>query len=237
MKKEVNAIGDICPIPLVKAKEAIKELNGAGTVEVLVDNEIAVQNLTKMAQQKDYGCVSQKVKEQEYKVTLTVGETQSIGGENGKENSKENNKENSKENSISNNNQNDNNNQNQNESESMIMCTPAKKNTLVVISSNTMGEGNPELGKTLLKGFIYALAQQDELPEQMLFYNGGAYLTCEGSPSLEDLKSLEEQGVEIRTCGTCLNFYGLTEKLQVGEVTNMYDIVERMSKADRIIKP
>ena len=60
MKKEVNAIGDICPIPLVKAKEAIKELNGAGVVEVLVDNEIAVQNLTKMAQQKGYGFESKK---------------------------------------------------------------------------------------------------------------------------------------------------------------------------------
>ena len=72
---------------------------------------------------------------------------------------------------------------------------------------------------------------------QILFYNGGAFLTCEGSESLEDLKSLEAQGVEIRTCGTCLNFYGLTEKLQVGDVTNMYDIAERMSKADRIIKP
>ena len=53
----------------------------------------------------------------------------------------------------------------------------------------------------------------------------------------EEIKSLEAQGVEIRTCGTCLNFYGLTEKLQVGDVTNMYDIAERMSKADRIIKP
>ncbi len=222
MKKEVNAIGDICPIPLVKAKEAIKELGGAGTVEVSVDNEIAVQNLTKMAQQKGYGCASQKVKEQEYKVTLTIGETQSTSGENSAGNRVE---------------DTDSNDQNQNESENMLMCTPAKKNTLVVISSNTMGEGNPELGKTLLKGFIYALAQQDELPDQMLFYNGGAYLTCEGSPSLEDLKSLKEQGVEIRTCGTCLNFYGLTDKLQVGEITNMYDIVERMSKADRILKP
>ena len=220
MKKEVNAIGDICPIPLVKAKEAIKELNGAGIVEVLVDNEIAVQNLTKMAQQKGYGCASQKRKEQEYQVTLTVGEAQSTGGEN------------SGEDKVA-----DNEKHNENESEDRIMCAPSKKTTLVVISSNTMGEGNPELGKTLLKGFIYALAQQDELPDQMLFYNGGAYLTCEGSPSLEDLKSLEEQGVEIRTCGTCLNFYGLTDKLQVGEVTNMYDIAERMSKADRIIKP
>ena len=178
MKKTVNALGDICPIPLVKAKEAIKELQGAGTVEVLVDNEIAVQNLTKMANQKGYGCSSRKVKEQEYQVTLTVGEAEA-----------------------------------------------------------TMGEGNDELGATLLKGFIYALTQQDELPDQMLFYNGGAFLTCEGSQSLEDLKMLEEQGVEIRTCGTCLNFYGISDKLQVGEVTNMYDIAERMTKADRIIKP
>lgn len=222
MKKEVNAIGDICPIPLVKAKEAIKELNGDGIVEILVDNEIAVQNLTKMAQQKGYGCASQKRNEQEYQVTLTVGETQSTS------------EENSGEIRIGGR---DNENQKENEDESMIQCIPSKKNTLVVISSNTMGEGNPELGKTLLKGFIYALTQQDELPDQMLFYNGGAYLTCEGSPSLEDLKSLKEQGVEIYTCGTCLNFYGLTEKLQVGEVTNMYDIAERMSKADRIVKP
>ena len=89
----------------------------------------------------------------------------------------------------------------------------------------------------MLKGFIYALTQQDELPDQMLFYNGGAFLTCEGSQSLEDLKMLEEQGVEIRTRGTCLNFYGISDKLQVGEVTNMYDIAERMTKADQIIKP
>ena len=193
MKKTVNALGDICPIPLVKAKEAIKELQGAGTVEVLVDNEIAVQNLTKMANQKGYGCSS-------------VGEAEAT-----------------QETSV--------------EEADYVVCAPAKKNRLVVISSKTMGEGNDELGATLLKGFIYALTQQDELPDQMLFYNGGAFLTCEGSQSLEDLKMLEEQGVEIRTCGTCLNFYGISDKLQVGEVTNMYDIAERMTKADRIIKP
>lgn len=207
MKKEVNAMGDICPIPLVKAKDAIKELNGAGVVEVRVDNEIAVQNLSKMAQQKEYGCTSEKISEQEYLVTLTVGETAAD----------------EEEKTV--------------EKEEYVACVPAKKNRLVVISSKTMGEGNEELGATLLKGFIYALTQQDELPDQMLFYNGGAFLTCEGSQSLEDLKTLEAQGVEIRTCGTCLNFYGLSEKLQVGEVTNMYDIVERMSQADLIIKP
>ena len=93
------------------------------------------------------------------------------------------------------------------------------------------------MGKILMKSFLYALTQQDELPDTILCYNGGAKLTCEGSESLEDLKDLAARGVEILTCGTCLNFYGITEKLQVGSVTNMYDIVERMSSADRVIKP
>ena len=71
----------------------------------------------------------------------------------------------------------------------------------------------------------------------MLFYNGGAKLTTEGSASLEDLKKLEAQGVEILTCGTCLDYYGLTEKLQVGGVTNMYTIVEKLAGAGKVIKP
>ena len=71
----------------------------------------------------------------------------------------------------------------------------------------------------------------------ILFYNGGAALTCEGSPMLEDLKALEAQGVEIMTCGTCLNFYGLTEKLAVGSVTNMYAIVEKLTQAGNVVKP
>ena len=89
----------------------------------------------------------------------------------------------------------------------------------------------------IFKGFIFAVTQLDTLPKTMLFYNGGATLTAEGSDSLEDLKSLEAQGVEIMTCGTCLDYYGLKEKLQVGTVTNMYSIVETMAKAGRIVKP
>ena len=74
-------------------------------------------------------------------------------------------------------------------------------------------------------------------PSTILFYNSGAYITCEESASIEDLKSLEAQGVEILTCGTCLNFYELTDKLQVGEVTNMYVIAEKMTQADLIVQP
>ena len=100
-----------------------------------------------------------------------------------------------------------------------------------------MGNGNDELGHTLMKGFLYALSQLEKLPEKILFYNGGVIWTTEGSDSLEDLKTMEEQGVEILSCGTCLNFYGLTDKLKVGSVTNMYDIVESMAKADKVSHP
>lgn len=88
-----------------------------------------------------------------------------------------------------------------------------------------------------MKGFIFALSQLEKLPKTILFYNGGATITTEGSDSLEDLKNMEAQGVEILTCGTCLNYYGLTEKLAVGSVTNMYTIVERLNDAAKVIKP
>lgn len=217
MKKLVNAIGDPCPIPVVKTKNAIKELNGQkGCVETLVDNEIAVQNLTKMAVQKQYGVSSEKMEENKFRVIMEIPSLQ------------ESNDDVSQGKSL--------NEENRNED---ICCIPdeRKKSTVVVISSSLMGEGDPELGTALMKSYLYALAQQDEMPRTLLFYNGGVKLTCEDSASLEDLKSLEAQGVEILSCGTCLNFYGLTEKLQVGSVTNMYVIAEKMSQADLIIKP
>lgn len=201
---EVNAMGDTCPIPVIKTKKAIEGLNGAGVVETFVDNEIAVQNLKKMADQKGYKASCEKLGDNQYKVKMTIGEAV--------EEKKE-------------------------EFAKKSERSDSLENTVVVISSSKMGEGEEELGKVLIKGFIYALTQLDTLPKTMLFYNGGAFLTCEGSESLEDLKFLKEQGVEIFTCGTCLNYYGLTEKLQVGEITNMYVIAEKMTQADKVVKP
>lgn len=112
-----------------------------------------------------------------------------------------------------------------------------KKGMLVVLSGNTMGSGDEKLGKALMKAFVFALTKQDVLPETILCYNTGAYLTTDGADTLEDLKLLESEGVTILTCGTCLDFYGLKEKLAVGGVTNMYDIVERMESAQTIVRP
>ena len=211
MLKVVNAMGDACPIPVVKTKNAIKELSGAGMVETLVDNEIAVQNLTKMAQQKNYGVRSEKLGENQYRVIMTIGESADEAGAEAVEDVTT--------------------------AEETCMPDGRKGNKVVVISSSYMGTGDDELGAVLMKGFIYALSQQDELPKTILFYNGGAKLTCEMSPTLEDLMSLEANGVEILTCGTCLKHYGLTEKLIVGGVTNMYVITEKMMQADLIVKP
>lgn len=198
---KVNAIGDNCPIPVIKTKKAMKELTGPDTIEVLVDNEIAVQNVTKMAKASGGTVTSEKLAEKEYKILIRMEGAPKA-------------------------------------EEEEVSCAPDKRgNTVVVVSSDRMGAGNDELGKVLMKGFIFAVTQLDELPKTMLFYNGGATITAEGSDSLEDLKNLEAQGVEIMTCGTCLDYYGLKEKLAVGTVTNMYSIVETMAGADKIIRP
>ena len=210
---KVNAMGDACPIPVVKTKNAIRELQGCGTVETLVDNEIAVQNLTKLANHKGLTARSEKKAEQEYMVWIDVTE-EFVKNNTGSDPVTK-------------------------EAEETMDCIPdgRKKNTVVVLGADHMGEGDEKLGRMLMKGFVYALTQTDQLPKTILLYNSGAYLSCEGSDSLEDLKTLEAEGVEVMTCGTCLNHYGLSEKLAVGSVTNLYVIAQTMMGADHIVKP
>lgn len=205
----VDALGEKCPIPVVKAKNAVKELGGAGEVEIFVDNEISVQNLTKMANQKNYGVKSEKLEEGKYRVLYTVSEDAASAPDMSDE-------------EVAN---------------AFCDISSTGKGLVVAVGSAQMGAGDDELGDILMKAFIFSLTQQDEFPQMILFYNGGARLTCEGSPVLEDLKSLEAQGVDIQTCGTCLNHYGLAEKVQIGGVTNMYAIVEALEQATRVVKP
>lgn len=102
------------------------------------------------------------------------------------------------------------------------------KNMTIVFASDTMGKGSDELGKVLIKSLIYTIVETAPLPKSLIFYNAGVNLTCEGSNVLDDLKTLEEEGVEIISCGTCLDFLDITDKLQVGEVSNMYTIYEKL---------
>ena len=204
MEKIVDCRGMACPLPVVNAKKAAEELSAGDVMTVRVDNEIAVQNLTRFAEHKGYGVSAEKKAEKEYAVIMTISGAAAMDAKN---------------------------------EEVACAMDSRRKGMLVVLSANTMGTGDAKLGTSLMKAFVFALTKQDQLPETVLCYNTGAYLTCEGADTLEDLKLLESEGVTILTCGTCLDFYGLKEKLAVGGVTNMYDIVERMEGAATIVKP
>ncbi|MBR2423430.1 MAG: sulfurtransferase-like selenium metabolism protein YedF [Oscillospiraceae bacterium] len=204
MERIIDCKGMACPLPVVNAKKASEELHAGDVLTVLVDNEIAVQNLSRFAEHKGFGVSAEKKADKEYAVIMSIS---GIAAEVTKE------------------------------EEIACVMDSRRKGMLVVLSANVMGTGDPKLGTSLMKAFVFALTKQDQLPDTILCYNTGAYLTCEGADTLEDLKLLESEGVTILTCGTCLDFYGLKEKLAVGAVTNMYDIVERMENAAQIIKP
>ena len=200
----VDARGDACPIPVVKTLRALGTLAGAGEVETIVDNKIAVENLTRMAGSKGCASAFEQTGEKEWHVVTTATAAVEVAA---------------------------------GEPEAAECYVPAAKNVVIQVTSDAMGTGDDELGRKLIKGFIFSLTQLDELPATMLFYNGGARLTCEGSASLEDLKNLADAGVEILTCGTCLDHYGLSDKLAVGDVTNMYVIAQKLTGASVVVRP
>lgn len=208
MQYQVNAMGKPCPIPVVEAKKVLAQMSAGDTVTVSVDNAIAVQNLLKMAGQKKLAAESRTLASDHYEVVLALTEESLAAAQ-------------------------------APATEEAPACIPdaRAKGTVVVLSSDEMGSGDPVLGKALMKAFVYALTEQDILPDTILLYNGGAKLSVEGAPTLADLKLLESQGVEIMTCGTCLNHYGLTEQLAVGSVTNMYAIAEKLMGAARVVRP
>ena len=204
MEKIIDCKGMACPLPVVNAKKAAEALSAGDVLTVLVDNEIAVQNLTRFADHKGFSVGAEKKADKEYAVVMHISSTSA---------------ETSREEAVA------------------CVMDSRRKGMLVVLSANTMGSGDAKLGTSLMKAFVFALTKQDQLPDTILRYNTGAYLTCEGADTLEDLKLMESEGVTILTCGTCLDFYGLKEKLAVGSITNMYDIVQRMENAAQIIKP
>ena len=221
--------GKQCPLPVIDTKKALGRCNAGEIVEVTVDNEIAVQNLRKMADHKGLKSSFEKTGDREFQVRITAGNAEpgrsvngqaaeggqaGVGGMAAEGNEAAG-------------------------AAQDTACPPdcRRKGMVVVLSSNLMGQGDEILGKLLMKGFVYALTEQDSLPETILLYNSGAYLSCEGSDNVEDLRNLEAQGVEILTCGTCLNHYGLGDKLKVGSVTNMYEIAERMTGARLLVRP
>lgn len=188
---KVNAVGFVCPVPVIMTKKALNEI-AEGEVEVLVDNETAKQNLEKLAKELGYEFKSCKL-EENFQVVINKKPNED------KKETKE-------------------------------------ENIVVVIDSDEMGKGDEELGKILVKGFIYSLTEMETLPKTVILYNKGVLLATVNENTIEDLKKLESMGVEVISCGTCANYYHVQDKLQVGSLTNMYTIVDRQFKATKLIR-
>ncbi len=116
----------------------------------------------------------------------------------------------------------------------LTACPPSQgqRTQVVLLSNDKIGDGDPELGAILMRSFLYTLGALEPFPETLILLNAGVKLAVEGSPVLEDLLALEREGVQILACGTCLDFYQLTERLAVGTVSNMYVIAETLLAAD-----
>ncbi len=124
------------------------------------------------------------------------------------------------------------------ECEEVLNKTLGKKslgNWSIFISRETIGDGSKELGKSLMKMFIYTISEGEDLPKSILFMNGGVKVPTLNEQAVEHLKTLQDKGVELLVCGACLNFYGLEEKLGVGKISNMYDITNAMKEASKVI--
>ena len=237
----IDAKGKPCPQPVILAIRALDALQAGETLQVQVDNEAAVENLKRMAQKKG-AAADVKADGSSWIVEIVPagapaaqsgaglsgavatggvqsGAALSGGAQSGAALS------NGAQSSLS-----------AEEQAQQICAVPARGPVVVAIGSAEMGNGDPKLGKILMKSFLYSLTQLDALPQTVLFFNGGVRMTAEGSESIEDLKALEAQGVEILSCGTCLDFYGLKDKLRVGGITNMYVIAQTMAEAGNVVK-
>lgn len=186
----LDMMGKPCPIPVIEAKKALNAAKVGEQVKLLVDNQVACQNLEKMAKGMQAGFDYMEQEDGAFLVSLTKGQ---------KEEAQE---------------------------------TP---DLVIAIGSSQMGKGDEELGTMLMKSYLYSLTELDVPPQALLFFNGGIFMTTEGSAALEDLRTLAQKGTQIYSCGACLDFYGKKQELAVGSITNMYAIATTMAQAKRLV--
>ncbi len=118
-----------------------------------------------------------------------------------------------------------------------IPSASQKNKTVVCIKSQNMGTGNDELGTLLMKGFVNTLVQMEPLPEKIILYNSGVRLAVGDNPVSGPLKELHSAGVTVLVCGTCADFFEIKDRVAVGTISNMYEIVESLHSASKVIYP
>lgn len=196
MKVEVDARGLECPKPVIMTKKAIDQMD-KGSIVTIVDNDIAKENIIKMAKKMNFD-YNVEIVGGNYHISIFKDEL--LGND--------------------------------------IMGQPKAEidDVVILVGSDKMGTGMDELGEVLIKGYFYTLTERKPYPKSILFINSGVNLTIESSPVLEHLRVLEAEGVEILSCGTCLDYYNMKNQLAVGGVTNMYTIVDNMGAAKKTIR-
>lgn len=187
----IDCVGFLCPKPVIEVKKYFEKIE-EGEAEIIVDNEVALNNVSKYLNNLDISNKSEK-KEGLYYIYASKNECKT--------------------------------------------CKPMNlyEELVIIVPKKTLGEGSETLGETLMKSYIFALSENEITPKTIIFLNGGVFLTTEGSLVIDSLLQLKNKGSEILSCGTCLDFYNLKEKLIIGEVSNMYTIVEKMNSSKNTI--
>ncbi len=201
MNKEVDARGMNCPLPVIHTKKALEDIEN-GRVTTIVDNEVAKENISKLAKSMNLK-VDIKQNQGNYYIDILKDQVAEIM-----------NIESMDTQTVSNN----------------------KKNLVILISTDILGEGSDELGRLLMKSYLYALTEVNPYPTSLIFLNSGVKLTIEGSEVVEHIRTLESNGVEVLSCGTCLDYFKIKDRLTVGGISNMYTIVERLNGASNTIR-
>lgn len=206
MNKLVDARGLACPQPVLQTRRALQEgaLQGGGALTVIVDNDTAQANVTRMAERSGYTVQAEPKDDGIYmdirRPDATLPETET--------------------------------------SEMRVgQAVPAAGPLVLLVASEHMGQGeHAELGTILVRAFFHTLGEVKPLPDTIVFVNSGIKLVVEGSPVVQDLEALCSQGIEVLACGTCLDYYGLKDRLAVGQISNMYTIAETLLGAGKVVK-
>lgn len=201
--KTIDAKGKLCPTPLIMTKKALNEIAGDESLEVLIDNETSMKNVTRFLEDNGMKVLTEK---KENVFHLFVNKTGVIPESAKVEDYCE-------------------------------VDLPKTSNLVIAIQRNKLGDGAEELGTLLIKAFINTLPEVTVKPKTLVFLNSGIFLAISDSPVLDSLRKLENTGTEILVCGTCLDYYQKKAELAVGTISNMYDILERLSQASHVIYP
>ena len=205
--KEIDVRTLACPGPVLKLRDLLD--GGERAIMMHVADDLSRSNVTRFATSRGAEVEAEAASSGSFKIRITAG-NDAAGSRPGEE--------------------------------ELLDCalpeTAAAAGPLVVqISAATMGTGDDELGALLMRSFLKTQIQLEHRPDAILFYNNGVKLCCEGSVLLDDLKGLEESGIDIIACGTCLNFFELADQLRVGRVTDMLEIASRLAEAGSIVRP